>query len=434
MEYTTQKNKGTADITITLPWSEVEAPFNKALDEAVAYTQENTSIKGFRKGHIPKDVAAEQVNRAQVLSSVVDEEVQKAFAKAVKEEELKAVGTPRVNIKKIAEGNDVEVEIGVDLVPEVELPKKWEDVIAGINKDAAGDAVAVEDADVDQEIERLAESRTETKAVERAAADGDQTVIDFKVRRDGDIIEGGESTDHNLVLGKGAFIPGFEENVIGMTAGETKTFELAFPEKYHAEDLAGQKASFEVTLKSVEERITPNVDDAFAKTVNEKFETVADLKVHIKEGMEKEKAQQADEKKKTSYLEGLSEKVEVDIADGLKQDELGRMMAEMEQQISQSGMTLDDYLAQSGQSREKLMEMWAPQAEKRIISALLLEVLGEHFKVDPEAKEVEEEMNRTLAMYGGAEALKDRIDMQQMYNYTKGVLRNNLVFEKLSEM
>ncbi len=434
MSYTVEKKDGNATVGITIVWGDLSDSFEKNIVSAAKKAKDTTSMKGFRKGHVPDDIAKGQVDRMQVLSQTVDEVVRTEFSQAVRDEKLKIAGNPQVNMKKMAEGNDVELDLIVALIPDVALPADWKKIVSGVNKDHVEETFDVSEDDITAEVVRIAESRSENIPVTRAAQEGDEVKIDFDVKIDDVIIEGGSSKDHALVLGKGAFIPGFEDHVVGMKTGEEKSFALSFPETYHAKHLAGQKATFEVKLGAVEERKIPAIDDAFAQSLGGTFDTVDALKKNISEGMLAEKKNAHEEGRKTAYLEGLSDASDMTIPQALLDDEIARMRQEMEGQIAQSGMTFDDYLQQMGKTNDDLQEMWKPQAQKRIKSALLLEKLGEEFGVEPSTEDIQAEMNKTLQMYQGMKDMENQIDMQQLFSYTKGIMRNNEVFDRLAKM
>ncbi len=438
MSYKIEKKDGNAVVDVTLAWTDLEKAFDEGVEEATKNAKSTASMKGFRKGHVPESVAKGQVDRMQVLSQVVDDQLREVLTNAIEKDGLKVAGAPEVNVKKLAEGNDVEVEISLALIPMCELPEEWEKTIKEINKDfnAQEKEVAISNEDVQKELEGLAQSRTKSEDVGRAVADGDQVILDFEVKQDGVVIEGGSSTDHNLVIGSGAFIPGFEEQVIGLSAGDQKNFSLKFPEKYHAQHLAGKEADFDVTIKKVQQRIVPELNDAFAvelsKGAAKELTSLKELKEDMKDGMLEGKKNELAEARRTAYLEQLSEKTNVDVADALISEEVERMLREMQQQVAGSGMDFAQYLERTGIDEGALKEQWRPQAKKRIVSAMLLEKFGEHFKIEPSSEEIQEEMNKVLGAYQGMEGMQDKINMEEMYGYTKGIMRNNSVFDKLA--
>ncbi len=429
MEYKIEK-KDDVHIDVVIPWHDAQETFDKLLADAA----KNVSVKGFRKGAVPEEIALSQVDRNKVLAETADQLLRGHYSDIITKEQLKAVGAPRVSVTKLAENNDIEIKIAVSVLPDVELPKKWKKEIAKVNAENTVEKDAISDEKVDEEIAHIAATRAQHNEVDRAAAKNDHVKIDFTVKQDGVIIENGTSKDHSLILGKGVFIPGFEEEIIGMKKGDQKTFTLTFPTEYHAKHLAGKDAVFDVTLNVVEERVVPEVTDAFAASLGEQFKTLDDLKKSVKEGMEKEQKKTAQEQLHTQYLDTLVELLDVDVPHVVLHEELHRMVGEFEQQLSMSGMQFDDYLAKIEKTRDDLEKEWEPQAKKRVLSALVLEQIAFDEEIVIDSKEVEEEMNKTLAMYKGVKDMEKNIDMGQLYEYTKGVMRNNKVFDMLEKL
>lgn len=429
MEYKIER-KDDVMIDVTIPWDQAQGEFDALLERAI----KNVAVKGFRKGAVPREIAESRVDRAQILADAADHLLRHHYPEIVRKESLRVVGAPRVSVTKLAENNDIEVKIVAMVLPEIVLPKKWKDAIVKINKEHAKDHNGITEDDVTKELDHIAQGRAQHNAVDRAAQSGDHVKLDFTVKQDGVVIENGTSKDHSLILGKGVFIPGFEDAVIGMSVGEEKTFELAFPQEYHAKHLAGKNATFDVKLNLVEERVTPHIDDAFARSLGEQFTTLADLKKSLKEGMEKEQEKKNVEEKRAKYLDALADMLDVVLPEVVVQDELSRMIGEFEQQISMSGLTIDAYLEKIGKKKDEMMQEWTPQARKRVISALVLEQLADDEQVSVDNTEIEAEINKTLAMYKGVKDIEKNIDMRQLYEYAKGMLRNNKVFEILEKL
>jgi trigger factor len=246
-------------------------------------------------------------------------------------------------------------------------------------------------------------------------------------------IENGTSKKHPLVIGKGVFIPGFEEQIIGMKEGEEKEFELNFLENYHKKDLAGRPATFKVKMALVQERQTPEVNDDFAKSLG-KFENLEALKKNVSEGIEHENEHKLKDEKRTKQIEEVIKNIETDLPDILITEEVGRMTSEFEYQLSPMGMNLDQYLAQIKKDKKELQKDWEPQAKKRVLSALALSEIAKMNDIKAEAKEVEEEMNKTLQYYKNVKDMEKNIDMERLYKYSKGVLENEKVFEYLEKL
>ncbi len=429
MDYKIEKGKET-QIDIIIPWEDAKVEFDRMMDDAI----KSVSVKGFRKGTVPKEIAEAKVDKTKLLSEVADKMIRKYYIEIIEKEFLKTVGAPRVSVTKLAQGNDIEIRIDTGVIPNIKMPKEWKKVIKKINAENKGNEIEITDEEVQKELEQIANSRAQHNEVDRESKNGDHVKIDFTVKQDGVIIENGTSKDHSLVLGSGVFIPGFEEQIIGMKKDEGKTFELEFPKEYQAKHLAGKKAEFEVVLKTVEEQILPKIDDAFAKSLGSQFKTLDDLKKSVKEGMKKEAVKKNTEKKRTEYLDELVGLVEIDLPQTILDDEMQRMVGEFEQQLSMSGMKFEEYLEKIGKKREELEEEWKPQAKKRVMSALVLEQLAENEEIAVDSKEIEEEMNKTLQMYKGVKDVEKNINMEQLYEYTKGVLKNNKVFDVLEKI
>ena len=429
MEYKIEKKDG-VHIDVTIPWTDVQKEF----DAKIALSVKSVSIKGFRKGAVPQDLAEGHVDRAHVLADVADQLLRRYYPDIIQKESLKVVGAPRVSVTKLAEHNDVEVKITAEVLPDIVLPKKWKDAIKKINKENNKEAKTVSDDDVQKELQYIANSRATHNPVDREAKIGDHVKIDFTVTQEGVVIENGTSTDHSLVLGKGVFIPGFEEEIIGMKKGEKKSFELTFPVEYHAKNLAGRKSTFDVALNLVEERVVSELTDAFATSLGDQFKTIDELKKSVKEGMEKDLEKKSLEERRSQYLDALADMIDVVLPEVIVEDELSRMVGEFEQQLSMSGMKMDDYLQKLGKKQEELSTEWTPQAKKRVLSALVLEQLAEDEEVVVDSTDIEVELNKTLAMYKGVKDIEKNIDMGQLYEYAKGMLRNNKVFDILEKL
>ena len=430
MQHTIDKKDTQARITVTIPWDDIA----QDVEARVAEAAKHVDVKGFRKGAVPQEIAAARVDRAAALADAADAQLRTHYATIVREEKLRAVGAPRVSVTKLAEGNDVEVMIDVALLPTITLPRSWRSAIKKVNKEAHGHHHDVSDDDVTAELERTAASRATLTPVDRAARSGDHVKVDFQVLQDGVAIEHRTSPDHPRGLGTGVIIPGFEEQIIGMTAGEQKTFELTFPTEYHATHLAGRPATFAVTLKAVEDRAVPALDDAFAQSLGEEFSTMEQLRTSMKEGMTQEAQERHKEDVRAQYLDALVALVDVDVPEEIVAQERERMVGEFAQQVHMMGMTMETYLAKMGKTQDELAASWTPQAKKRVLSALVLEQLAEDGDVKVDNAEVEEEINKMLSVYKNIADAQKNVDMPQLYEYASGMIRNNKVFAILENI
>ena len=403
------------EVAVTVSWDEWE----KYIDQAAIDYSKEIKIEGFRAGKAPRSIAAQKA-------------IQGTYPKVVAEKKIDAIGSPKAEIIKLAEENPLEYKVVTAVVPSVEM-KPWKSAVEKINKEYNKKSAEISDSDVEKELEEIAKSRVQHITVEREARDGDNVILSFEVKKDGVPIENGTSKSHPMILGRGVFIPGFEEQVLGMKAGEIKDFELKFPDDYHEKGLAGKPAQFVVTVETVQERKSPELTDEFAKSLG-KFENLADMKKNVADGMAEEKKHELKEKRRSEIIEALVEVVEVEIPHILLHEELHKMIGEFEMQLQGMGITFEQYLVQIGKTAEEIEKEWEPQAVKRIKAALALEEVAKEKEIEIANEEVEAEMNKTLAHYKKVQDIEKNIDLGRLYNYVKGMMINEKVLEFLEKI
>lgn len=423
--------KSKVEFKISVAWND----WKKFLDEAVVEISKDVKVEGFRAGKASRKIIEQKVGKESILSTAAQKTIEKIYPKKVKEMELDVIGSPEINIINLVEGSDLEFSIISAVMPKIKLKKDWKEGVKKVNADYAKEKIEIADKDALVEIEKIAKSRAKLVTVKRATQKEDSVVLDFEVKRDGIIIEGGSAKDHNLILGSNVFIPGFEEEIIGLKEGDDKEFELKFPKEYHEKNLAGKPAQFSVKLKLVQEREIPKVDDEFAKSLGE-FKTLDDLVKNIKEGMSKEQKFKMQEKRRGDIVEVLVDKIEAEdeFPEIIIHEEIHKMMSELEGQIQQTGMNLTDYLEKLGKNTEQLEKDWEPQAIKRIKAALALENIIKEKEIEISSEKIEEAMNKTLQFYKNEKDLKNKIDMKRLYDYTSGMLKNEEVFKMLEKI
>lgn len=413
------------EVTVSVPWEMWE----KYIDQAATDYSKEIKIEGFRAGKAPRNMVEQKVGKAALLDAAAQKTVESTYPKVVAEKKIDAIGKPAAEIVKLAEGNALEYKVVTAIVPEVTM-KSWKSSVEKINKEYVKKTAEVSDAEVEKELEEIAKSRVQHITVEREARDGDNVILTFEVKKDGVPIENGKSKSHPMILGRGVFIPGFEEQVLGMKAGEIKDFELTFPEDYHEKGLAGKPAQFTVTLETVQERKSPEVTDEFARSLG-KFKDLAEMRKNISEGMIQEKKHELKEKRRSEIIEALVEVTSVEIPHVLLHEELHKMIGEFEMQLQGMGITFDQYLIQVGKKAEEIEKEWEPQAIKRIKAALALEEVAKEREIEISNEEVEAEMNKTLAQYKKIQDVEKNIDLGRLYNYVKGMMQNEKVLEML---
>ncbi len=420
--------KSMVEMTITLSWDE----WSKHLSEAVGHISKEVRVEGFRKGKAPRRIIEQKVGTGMVLAEAAEHAIQHSYPLAVKEQGLDVIGHPDVKLGAVKEGEALTYTVVTAVMPEI-IIAPWQDEVKKVNVTGAKKSEAVTAEEVDAELDRLAKMRSASITVDRVAENGDTLEIDFDVLVDGVPIEGGSAKDHAIVLGSGTFIPGFEEQLIGMKAGEDKKFELPFPKEYHAKHLAGRDATFSVEVKAVKVEQKPELTDAFAVTVGN-FKTIEELRKNIEEGIAEEKKMKAKESHRSALLDALVAKTNIEFPDVLLQDEIHRMLAEFRSQVSMMGLDFADYLKHSKKTEEDLAKDWEPQARKRLSASLILEKIAQDEGIEAESEAVEEEMNRALQYYRSTKDAEQKIDMEQLYRSAQGRLRNEAVFTMLESL
>ncbi|KKP72495.1 MAG: Trigger factor [Candidatus Moranbacteria bacterium GW2011_GWE2_35_164] len=403
------------------------------LDDAVQKISKEIKIEGFRPGKAPKKIVEQKVGKEVILNTAAEEAIKKNYPQKVKELNLDTIGSPEIDIIKLEEQVDLEFVVVASVMPEVEL-KKYKDEVSKLNKAFANEKTEIALEDILKELEKIAKSRAKLVTVRREAKKEDSIIIDFEVRKDGILIEGGLAKDHNLILGSEVFIPGFEDHLLGMKEGEEKNFELKFPKEYHEKNLAGGLAQFKVVIKLVQEREVPVINDEFAKSLGN-FKDLEELKKNIEEGIKKEQEFRRQEKRRGEMMEILINKVELsdELPEILVHEEVHKMLHELESQIQQMGMSLADYVGQLGKTIDDLEKDWIPQAQKRIKAALALEKIIKEKEIKISSEEIEEAMNKTLQFYKNEKDAKDKIDMKRLFDYTNGILKNEEAFKMLEK-
>jgi trigger factor len=371
--------------------------------EQVALTKLTKTVKvpGFRAGRVPASVAAKHVDPQALQEQTLEDALSKAVAEAFIAEKLQALDRPAVEIKKYVPGETLEFTAEADVLPKIKLGD-YKKLTAKTEK------VTVSADEVNEVLERMRQGFASKKDVDRAAKEGDDVVIDFVGKRDGVAFDGGTANDYTLTLGAGQFIPGFEEGVVGHKPGETFDLELEFPKDYHAKDLAGQKVVFTTTLKKVQERDLPELDDEFAAKAGP-FTEIKELKDDVKRELTTRKENEAGQKLRDALISELIEKSTVPVPEVLVEDQMRSIEQDFAQNLMYRGLSLESYLSTSGFKdeadwREKEVR---PTAVRRVQAGLVLAEVTEAEKVTATDAEIDEHVEVHKQQYGNnPEALK----------------------------
>ncbi|MGG1247551.1 trigger factor [Bacillus spizizenii] len=402
---------------------EVDAEtFKTALDDAFKKVVKQVSIPGFRKGKIPRGLFEQRFGVEALYQDALDILLPVEYPKAVEEAGIEPVDRPEIDVEKIEKGESLIFTAKVTVKPEVKLGDYKG---LGVEKDDT----AVTDEDVQNELKALQERQAELVVKEEGAVEeGNTVVLDFEGFVDGEAFEGGKAENYSLEVGSGSFIPGFEDQLVGLEAGAEKDVEVTFPEEYHAEELAGKPAVFKVKIHEIKAKELPELDDEFAKDIDEEVETLAELTDKTKKRLEEAKENEADAKLREELVLKASENAEIDVPQAMVDTELDRMLKEFEQRLQMQGMNLELYTQFSGQDEAALKEQMKEDAEKRVKSNLTLEAIAKAENLEVSDEEVEAELTKMAEAYnmpvenikqaiGSTDAMKEDLKVRKAIDF-----------------
>ncbi len=412
--------KKLSDTQVLVSVAASEQDLIEAKTAALKHLVRDVKVPGFRKGKVPANVAEKHLDPNVLGTEVMEHAINATLSEIVTVEQLRVLDQPKIELKKFVPYTELEFEATIDIIPAIKLGnyKKLK---------AKRTVKEVEQADVDEVMERVLVSLSEKEEVKRAAKLDDEVVIDFVGKKDGEAFDGGTSQDYSLVLGSQSFIPGFEAAIVGHKAGEKFDVPLTFPKDYHAEQLKGAKVVFEVTLKKVTEVKKPELTDELAKKVGP-FETVKDLTDDIRRELAAQNERVADNDYKDALIGELVKSSHVPVPDILVEDQMKSSLQDAKQNLMYRGMTPDDYMAQMGYNdeadwREKELR---DIAVKRVQAGLTLAELSKVENIEVTKEELDARHAEMLAQYPN---MKEQLDTPE----ARGDIVNRLVTEKTLE-
>ena len=394
--------------------------FEEAMKKVYAKTAKYFNIPGFRKGKAPMQLVERQYGSAIFYEDAFNELVPDIYDEAIKENKIEAVSRPNIDIVQMEKGKELIFTATVETKPEVELGKYKGIEIKKIE-------YTTTDKDIEHELGHMAERNARLVTVEdRAVEKGDITTIDFEGSIDGVQFEGGKAENHELEIGSNTFIPGFEDQIIGMKLEEEKDIKVKFPEDYFSKDLAGKDAVFKVKLHEIKKKELPKIDDEFAKDVSE-FDTISELKNSIKEKLDTENTEKAKYETEEEAIKVVCDNTKLDIPNGMIELEIDNMIKDMETRLSYQGLNLNQYLQIMNKTEAEIRENFKEQAEKSIKSRLVLEAIvkAENFEVTPE--EVSEKVKEMASQYGRKE--EELLENEQLKEYIESNLKTQKAIE-----
>lgn len=381
---------------------EVEAEqVAQALDQAFKKVVQKVNVPGFRKGKVPRGIFESRFGIESLYQDAIDILLPDAYSDAVKENNLQPVDRPEIDVEQFAKGQAFKFKAKVIVKPEVTLGD-----YKGLEVEAVASEVTEEE--IAAELERLQQRHAELSVIEEGAAqNGDITVIDFDGYVDGEQFEGGQSERYSLELGSGSFIPGFEEQVVGMQIGDYKDVEVTFPESYHAENLAGKQAVFKVKLHEIKRKNLPALDDEFAKDVSE-FDTIDEYKQDLSAKLKERKDKEAEQALETAVVEKATAAADVEIPEPMIVTETDYMVKDFENRLRMQGMNMDLYFQFSGQNETVLREQMRADAEKRVRNNLVLDAIAKAEGIAATDEDLTEELENLSKAYNRpAEELRE---------------------------
>ena len=381
-----KKEKSTVELTIQIDADQ----FEQAVQKAYLKSRGSISVPGFRKGKAPRKIIEGMYGSGVFYEEAINEVYPEAYEQAVQEQGLEDMGHPKMEIVEVGkEGFTFKALVSVR--PEVKLGE-----YKGLT--APKEEVKVTEKDIDEEMKPFIDRATRLVSVKRKAKKGDTAVIDFEGFDNGTPFEGGKGENYELHLGAGMFVPGFEEQVIGMKAGEEKDLDITFPEDYHA-DLAGKQVVFHVKVHEVKEPKAPVVDDEFAKDVSE-FETLADFRKDLGEKLTQRREEQAKTAFEDQILEELVANMECEIPDGMIETQVDRLMDDFAMRLQSQGISMADYQKMMGANAEMVRASAWPTAQKQVQLELALEAVAKAENLEVSDEEFEAEIKRLAEQYG----------------------------------
>lgn len=376
-----------ARLTITVD----AADFDKAVDSVYRRQRGQVQIPGFRKGKAPRKVIERFYGSNVFFNDAINDLVNSTYPQAAEESGEEITSNPEIRTTQVEAGKDFIYTAEVALKPAVTLGQ-----YKGV--EVTKQDVSVSDKEVEDRLEAERQKNATYEEVTRPAQNGDQVTLDFEGFVDGVPFDGGKGTDHPLVLGSGSFIPGFEEQLVGVSAGEDKDVVVTFPEEYGAKDLAGKEATFKCSVKKVREKQLPELDDEFADEVSD-FETLEEYKEDLKATIGKEKTEAARTAKENEAIATIVDEMTIEIPQAMLETQEENVLDEYARQFQQQGLSMEQYYQMTGTTKEQLLEQLAPEAEKRIKTRLALEEVVRLENIVPTEEDYEKELQNLAEAY-----------------------------------
>lgn len=404
------ENTNEVKLTFNVPAEQ----FDEGMKKVYAKTAKYFNIPGFRKGKAPMALVERAYGPQIFYEDTFNEIVPEIFEKEISENKLEVVSKPEIDIVQMGKGQELIFTAVVQVKPEVKLGKYKGIALEKVEYN-------VTDEDIEHELGHMADKNSRLVTVENEpVAEKDIAVIDFEGFVDGVPFEGGKAENHELEIGSKTFIPGFEDQVIGMKVDEEKDINVKFPEEYFSAELAGKDAVFKVKLHEIKRKELPTLDDEFAKDVSE-FDTIAELKNSIKEKLETENANKAKYETEENAIQKVCDATEIDIPSGMVDTEIDNMLKDIETRLSYQGLNMKQYLQMIGKTEEDMRKEYEEQAKKSVKSRLVLDAIVNAEKLEATDEEVAEKVKEMAENYG--RKAEDLMNNEHLINYIKDSMK-----------
>jgi len=421
------------DIT-KLPKSEIqlkiEVPpdeWHEFIDEAAKELSQDLKIEGFRPGHAPAKMVEEKIGAEKFLEHAAEHCVRKCYVRAILDNNIEAIGRPEISVLKIAKGNPFEFKVRVAVMPEVKLPD-YRKIAADLKKDKK--EVSVSEEEIKKAIDWLLKSRAKYITVPRACKIGDRIEIDFEGKCEGQNLPELTSKNHPAILGRGYFMPEFEESILGMKEKEEKEFKITFPKDFSAKNLAGKNVDFKAKMNLVQEAQLPEFNDEFAKGVGN-FKDTSELKTSIKDGLLIEKKEQEKERWRGALIEKIADSSSMEIPEVLIGGETQRILDDLKAKVAQIGLEYEKYLEKFNKTEADLIKEFKEKAQKNVKNFLVLQEIAKQEKIEIADEELNQEVSKALAHFEKSQQAEPQVDKEQFKRYTSDILKNERVFQIL---
>lgn len=391
-------------VTVTLDQEDLKHYIHHTEEELVG----EITVDGFRKGKAPRELVKQHVDPSALLQRALERAMEGSLSELIAEKKLDVYQASDLKVNKNT-AESLNYEVTLQVFPKFVLPELKEIKVERR-------PVEVTDAEIDEAIQVVRNSRSSFLEKSGPAAQGDRVEVDFEVSLDGKVIEGGQSKNHPVIIGAKNFIPGFEEQLVGLNPAETKTFDLNAPAEYYHDKLAGKNLHFNVTMQKVQTVVVPELSDQFAQSLGS-FENIDQLKGNIREGIYEEKQKKEQQRVRAAILEAVLAKVNFELPEGLVVDQLEMMIQQFDANLHQRGMELGMYLAKLSKTQEDLRKEWRPEAERQAKMEVLVDHVAKEKSISASREEVEgalaEAVESLVARDGAA---LEKIDMDRLRN------------------